>query len=213
MRHRALKASKKINVPPSAERKEDAVSDLRGHRIVVCICGGIAAYKTATLVSRLVQSGADVRVAMTENAQRFVGPLTFRALTGNEVYTDAWRSEGNSDIHHLSLSENAELMVVAPATANTLAKVANGIADELVSAMLLGASCPILAVPAMNNRMWEHPATQRNLTFLRDEAGVQFVGPDEGWLACRTNGPGRMSEPDAIFDAIATRLRADAKAK
>ncbi|MGE3182390.1 MAG: flavoprotein, partial [Phycisphaerae bacterium] len=171
------------------------------------VCGGIAAYKTATLVSRLVQSGADVHVAMTQNAQRFIGALTFRALTGRQVFTDAWSAEGNTDIHHLSLSEKSDLIVVAPATANILAKLATGIADDLVSALLLGAACPILAAPAMNNRMWHHPATQRNLAFLRDVVGVRIAGPDEGWLACRATGPGRMVEPDALFAEVASYLQ------
>lgn len=193
---------------PGAGRPADAGANpaLQGRSLVVCVSGGIAAYKTAELVSRLVQGGAQVSVAMTRNARRFVGPLTFRALTGRAVYTDAWAAEGNADIQHLKLSEQADLVVVAPATANLIAKLAHGIADELVSALLLGAACPVLMAPSMNTRMWEHPSTRRNVEFLTREAGVKFIGPDPGWLACRAVGPGRMSEPEAILVAIANEL-------
>ncbi len=179
---------------------------LDGREVVVAVCGGIAAYKSAYLVSRLVQVGAGVTVCMTENATRFIGALTFRALTGRAVHTDPWADEEAGDIRHLSLAERCDLVVLAPATANMLAKAANGIADDLVSALLLGAGCPVLAAPAMNPRMWKHAATQRNLAFLR-ETGVRFVGPSEGWLACRDEGPGRMSEPDEIFTDVVELLR------
>lgn len=186
---------------------------LRSYEVVVCVCGGIAAYKAAMLVSRLVQDGAGVTVAMTRNARRFIGELTFRALTGRPVYTTPWRSpalpaDGEyGAIPHLKLSETADLIVVAPATANTIAKLAGGLADDLVSDLLLGAACPLLMAPAMNTRMFQHPATQRNIAFLRDHAGITFVGPDEGWLACRDIGPGRMSEPEAILGEVAKQLR------
>jgi len=143
---------------------------------------------------------------MTSNAQRFVGPVTFRALTGRAVFTNAWDEQGNADIQHLALAEKADLIVVAPATANILGKLAHGIADELVSALLLGAAAPLLMAPAMNVRMWQHPATQKNVAFLRDECGVHFVGPDAGWLACRDVGPGRMTEPDQILSAAISLL-------
>lgn len=185
-----------------------STESLTDYEVVLAVCGGIAAYKAAALASALVQSGCGVTVCMTANAQRFVGPVTFRALTGRAVFTDAWETTGNADIHHLTLTERADLLIVAPATANILGKLAHGIADELVSALLLGSDCPILMAPAMNTRMWNHPATQRNLAFLRDEAKVHFVGPDEGWLACRTVGSGRMSEPDAICAAATQLLKA-----
>ncbi len=171
--------------------------------IVVCVCGGIAAYKTAMVVSRLVQDGHSVTVAMTQNARRFVGRATFAALTGRPVHVDAWEPSGL--IQHLKLSELADLIVVAPATANILGKLAGGIADDLVSALLLGAACPVLLAPAMNTRMWQHPAVQRNVQFLRD-AGIHMVGPESGWQACRAVGPGRMSEPEAIIAAAYERL-------
>lgn len=178
-----------------------AGGDLRGREAVVCVCGGIAAYKSAELVSRLVQSGCGVTVAMTQNAQRFVGPLTFQALTGRAVFTDPWALEDSGQIQHLALAQRASLVIVAPATANIIAKLSNGIADELVSALLLGAACPVLMAPGMNTRMWEHPATRRNVAFLRDEAGVLFVEPEPGWLACRDVGVGRMADPAAIMAA------------
>lgn len=173
-----------------------APAALPGARVLVCVCGGIAAYKSAMLVSLLAQGGAEVTVAMTRSALRFVGEQTFRALSGRSVYTSLWRAQ-RDDIHHLSLSESADLIVVAPATANIIGKLAGGIADELISTLLLGAACPILMAPAMNTRMWAHPAVQRNVAFLRD-TGVHLIGPDDGWQACRAVGPGRMSEPAAI---------------
>lgn len=183
-----------------------AAQPLDGYEVVVCVCGGIAAYKTAQLVSQLVQSGVGVTVAMTQNAQRFVCPLTFRALTARTVYTNAWEADANADIQHLKLSEAADLILVAPATANILGKLANGIADDLISALLLGAECPVLLAPAMNTRMWEHPATQRNVAFLRQTVRAILVGPDAGWLACREVGPGRMSEPHELVQAVHAQL-------
>jgi phosphopantothenoylcysteine decarboxylase/phosphopantothenate--cysteine ligase len=178
---------------------------LQRYEIVVCVTGGIAAYKTASLVSTLVQDGAGVTVCMTQNARRFITPLTFRALTGRVVYTSAWNSDGLGDIHHLKLTQVADLAVVAPATANCIAKLAGGSADDLVSALLLGADCPVMMAPSMNTRMWQHPATRRNVQFL-GEAGVIFAGPDDGWLACRDVGPGRMVEPAVLHTAILQRL-------
>ena len=173
--------------------------------VVVCVCGGIAAYKTATLVSELVQQGCGVTVTMTRNARRFVGPTTFGALTGRPVFTGMWRRSDSPDIHHLSLSEAADLILVAPATANILGKLAGGIADDLVSTLLLGADCPVLLAPAMNARMWQHPAVQRNVSWLR-ESGFAFVGPEEGWLACGTAGPGRMGELATLLEAVHQQL-------
>jgi phosphopantothenoylcysteine decarboxylase/phosphopantothenate--cysteine ligase len=159
------------------------------------VSGGIAAYKTAYLVSRLVQAGAGVTVAMTPSARRFVGRATFEGLTGREVATRLW---GGGDICHLKLSESADLIIVAPATANCLGKLAGGLADDLVSALLLGAACPVMLAPAMNQNMWRHPAVQRNVSWLREQ-GFHLVGPGSGWQACRTVGAGRMSEPEAIL--------------
>ncbi len=178
---------------------------LDSYRLLVCVTGGIAAYKTAFLVSRLAQSGCDVHVAMTRSAQRFVGHTTFRALSGNAVHVNPWKPTGPGEITHLRLGEVSDLVVVAPATANILGKLAGGIADDLVSTLLLGVDCPVLLAPAMNVRMWSHPAVQRNVRFLQ-ENGCLFVGPEAGRQACRAVGPGRMSEPDEIFDAISRQL-------
>lgn len=178
---------------------------LSGYEVLVCVTGGIAAYKTAALVSALVQQGVGVTVAMTRNARRFVGPVTFEALTGRPVATSMWRRRPAADIQHLTLSESADLVVVAPATANILGKLAGGIADDLVSTLLLGADCPVMLAPAMNARMWQHPATQRNVAWLR-ENGYTLVGPEEGWQACRAVGPGRMSEPETLLAEIRKQL-------
>jgi phosphopantothenoylcysteine decarboxylase/phosphopantothenate--cysteine ligase len=161
----------------------------------------------AALASWLVQRECGVTVAMTRAARRFVGELTFRALTGRPVYTSLWGERGDGEIRHLRLTEAADLVVVAPATANILGKLAGGIADDLVSSLLLGAACPVLLAPAMNARMWQHPAVQRNLRLLRED-GIRTIGPDAGWQACRAIGPGRMSEPDAIAAVICELLRA-----
>ena len=176
-----------------------------GSELLVCVSGGIAAYKTATLVSMLVQDGCGVTVAMTRNARRFVGPITFQALSGRPVVTSPWRASGSGDIQHLRLGETADLILVAPATANIIGKLAGGIADDLVSTLLLGAPCPVILAPAMNTRMWQHPAVQGNVARLR-ESGFELVGPEEGWQACGTVGPGRMSEPETLFATVREHL-------
>jgi phosphopantothenoylcysteine decarboxylase/phosphopantothenate--cysteine ligase len=183
-------------------------STLSSRSLLVCVCGGIAAYKVADLVSKLAQAKASVTVAMTDEAQKFVGPATFRALSANTVYTDLWDHLEGKDPQHIRLAQTADLVVVAPCTANTLAKMAHGLADDLVSTILL-ATDPrkVLIAPAMNEAMWNHPATQRNATTVFDD-GVQFVGPGAGWQACRTVGVGRMSEPAEILAAIEQRLTA-----
>jgi phosphopantothenoylcysteine decarboxylase len=178
---------------------------MAGREVLVCVCGGIAAYKSATLISRLVQRGCGVTVAMTRAARRFVGAVTFQALSGRPVYSNLWSAAASGDIEHLTLGAKADLIVVAPATANVLAKLAGGIADDLVSSLLLGAACPVLLAPAMNTRMWEHPATRRNVQFLARN-GYAMIGPDSGWQACRETGPGRMSEPDAIVECVGEML-------
>lgn len=183
----------------------DPAPPLRGYELLVCVTGGVAAYKVAFLVSRLVQDGCGVTVAMTRAARRFVGATTFQALTGRPVLTSQWHARDPGAMEHLRPSETADLLLVAPATANILGKLAGGIADDLVSTLLLGADCPVMLAPAMNTRMWLHPAVQRNVRFLR-EHGLQFVGPVEGHLACGTSGPGRMSEPDELYAAVRAAL-------
>jgi len=187
-----------------AKRKKDGQT-LQGREILVGVTGGIAAYKAADLVSLLAQEGAAVSVVMTEHATRFVGPLTFQALSRRPVYTDLF-AEGAYDTDHIALADRAEAAVVAPATANAIGKLAGGIADDLLSTVLVALRVPVILAPAMNEAMWNHPAVQANVETLR-RRGVRFVGPEEGRLACGTEGPGRMAEPETIFAQIVRALR------
>lgn len=173
---------------------------LSGYEVLVCVTGGIACYKSADLVSKFVQAGAGVNVATTDSSTKFVTPLTFQTLTRRQVYTTMWQGTEDFQSGHLSLTEQADIMVVAPATANFIAKTASGIADDLVTALALSAhgECPILIAPAMNTRMWEAPPTQANIERLKGW-GIHVIGPAEGFLACRTVGPGRMVEPADIL--------------
>lgn len=181
-------------------------SALRGHRILLCVCGGIAAYKAAELVRRLRDAGAGVQVAMTEDATRFVGTPTFQALSGHPVRRSLWDEAAEAAMGHIELARWADRIVVAPATANTLAKLANGFADDLVTTLCLATTAPILVAPAMNHRMWLHPATQANMATLRSW-GVRVVGPEDGPLAEGESGPGRLAEPETIVAALAADLR------
>ena len=184
-------------------------STLSSRSILVCVCGGIAAYKIADVVSKLAQAKASVTVAMTAEAQKFVGPATFRALSANTVYTDLWDHLDGKDPQHIRLAQTADLLLVAPCTANTLARMAQGLAPDLVATILLAADPrKVLIAPAMNEAMWNHPATQRNAKRVFDD-GVEFVGPGAGWQACRTVGVGRMSEPAEILAAIEQKLSTD----
>jgi len=175
-----------------------------GRRLIVAVTGGIAAYKSCTLVSRLVQAGHDVTVLMTDAATRFVGPLTFESLSGRQVYSSQWQQVENRESQHVALARSADMMVIAPASANTLARLASGLCDNVVTttATALPRTTPVLLAPAMNAEMWEHPITQRNLATLKETLGYHTVGPAEGWQACRTRGAGRMSEPDDIVARI-----------
>ena len=168
--------------------------------IVVAVTGGIAAFKSAAMVSRLVQDGFAVRVVMTQSAAKFVGAATFRALTGKDVVTDLY-DDSFSLGAHIELARDSDLLCVAPATANFLGKAAGGIADDLLSTLYLCFAGPVLVAPAMNVEMWNHVAVQRNVAQLNKD-GVKFVDPQEGWLSCRTKGVGRMAEPDTIIKAI-----------
>ncbi len=178
-----------------------APENLDKYELLICVTGGIAAYKVATVVSRLVQKKAAVTVAMTDSATRLIGPPTFRALTSRPVYTDLWAQEISADIEHISLADRADLVVVAPATANILAKMAAGIADDLVSTTLLAVEGPVLLAPAMNVRMWSNPATGHNVEILKQRGHI-LVGPESGWQACGHVGIGRMAEPQTIVQAI-----------
>lgn len=181
--------------------------DLVGYEVLVCVCGGIAAYKVGYVVSELVQRGAGVTVAMSRAAKKFVGPLTFESLTGRRVLTSVWNATEPTDAQHIRMTSRADLLIVAPATANSIARIAHGFADDIVSTLVLSAGSPILLAPAMNDRMWSNPITQSNLNTLKQH-GYHFVGPNEGWLACRTVGQGRMAEPREIVDAATTILHA-----
>ena len=178
-----------------------APENLDKYELLICVTGGIAAYKVATVVSSLVQKKAAVTVAMTDSATRLIGPPTFRGLTGRAVYTDLWAQEISADVEHISLAERADLVVVAPATANILAKMAAGIADDLVCTTLLAVEGPVLLAPAMNVRMWSNPATGHNVEILKQRGHI-LVGPESGWQACGHVGIGRMAEPQTIVRAI-----------
>ena len=193
---------------PSKASPAQPQRDLDGRELVVAVGGGIAAYKVCHVVSRLVQRGCGVTVAMTDAGTRFVTPLTFQSLTRRQVFTTLWQQEGYYDPQHLALTESANLFLVAPATADLIAKFAAGLGDDLVSTLILGRNCPVLLAPAMNTRMWLNPVVQRNIQTLR-ELGCAFIEPGEGWLACGAIGPGRMAEPDTIIDAVVTALHAN----
>ncbi len=181
-------------------------------RVTVGVSGGIAAYKAAELVRALQRQALEVHVVMTEAATRFIQPLTFAALTSHKVITSLWDEAGSSDtaaeqscIDHIGEAQWAEALVVAPATANILARFAHGIADDFLTTMYLATQAPVLVAPAMNVNMWEHPATQANLELLR-QRGVRVIEPGTGALACGMVGPGRMAEPEAIADAVLNAL-------
>src|SRR5215217_100269 len=168
--------------------------------VALGVCGGIAAYKAVEVLRGLQKAGCVVRVAMTKRACEFVQPLTFRALSGSHVVVDDYAPDNPDPIAHITFSQTVDLLVVAPATANIIAKFANGVADDFLSSTYLACTAPVLIAPAMNTTMWEHPATQRNLRQLR-AYGVYFVEPDAGEMACGTIGPGRLSEPERIVKA------------
>lgn len=176
------------------------MSVFAGIRILLVIAGGVAAYKSLDLIRRLRERGARVRVVMTPAAERFVTPLAAASLSGEKVYSDLFSLTDEADMGHIELSRDADLVIAAPATADLLGKLANGLADDLASTLLLATDKKLLAAPAMNLRMWLHPSTQRNCRWLQDN-GVIFVGPDDGEMACGEFGPGRMSEPLAIVAA------------
>src|SRR5829696_4207253 len=168
--------------------------------IALGVCGGIAAYKAVEVLRGLQRAGCTVRVAMTKRACEFVQPLTFRALSGSHVVVDDYAPDNPDPIAHITFSQTADLLIVAPATANIIAKFANGVADDFLSSTYLACSVPVLVAPAMNTTMWEHPVTQRNLERLRAD-GVHITQPDAGEMACGTIGPGRLSEPERIVAA------------
>jgi phosphopantothenoylcysteine decarboxylase/phosphopantothenate--cysteine ligase len=178
----------------------DPQASLSKQNIALGVCGGIAAYKAVEVLRGLQRAGCTVRVAMTKRACEFVQPLTFRALSGSHVVVDDYAPDNPDPIAHITFSQTADLLIVAPATANIIAKFANGVADDFLSSTYLACSAPVLIAPAMNTTMWEHPATQRNLERLRAD-GVHIMEPDAGEMACGTIGPGRLSEPERIVAA------------
>lgn len=184
-----------------AESAINPGAPLHGQKVLLCVCGGIAAYKAAELVRRLRDSGAHVRVAMTDNAQRFIGATTLQALSGQPVRTSLWDEAAEAAMGHIELARWADRVLVAPATANTMARLAYGFADDLVSTLCLATTAPIALAPAMNRQMWAHPATQANVATLLGR-GVAMLGPAAGEQACGEVGEGRLLEPDAIVAAL-----------
>jgi phosphopantothenoylcysteine decarboxylase/phosphopantothenate--cysteine ligase len=182
-----------------SQKPRDAV--LKGKRILLVISGGIAAYKALELIRRLRERGASVHCAMTSAAAQFVTPLSVASLSGETVSTDLFSLTDEAEMGHIELSRDADLLVVAPATAHILARMANGLADDLATTLLLATDKPVLVAPAMNVRMWHHPATQRNVERLKQD-GVAFIGPNDGEMACGEFGPGRMAEPLEIVAAV-----------
>ncbi|MBM3384704.1 MAG: bifunctional phosphopantothenoylcysteine decarboxylase/phosphopantothenate--cysteine ligase CoaBC, partial [Betaproteobacteria bacterium] len=174
---------------------------LKGKRILLGLTGGIAAYKAAELARALGRAGCEVRVAMTEAATRFVTPVTMQALTGQTAWTDLWDPRVADNMSHIELSRDRDLILVAPASADFMAKAAQGLADDLLSTLVLARRCPLMLAPAMNVEMWDNPATQRNLRTLRAD-GVAFAGPAAGDQACGETGMGRMLEPAAIVAEV-----------
>jgi phosphopantothenoylcysteine decarboxylase/phosphopantothenate--cysteine ligase len=178
---------------------------MRGRRVLLIVSGGIAAYKALELVRLLRKAGCGVTAVLTRSGAEFVTPLSLQALTEEKVYTDLFSLTDESEMGHIQLSRSADLVVVAPATAHILARMAAGLADDLATTLLLATDTPVLVAPAMNVRMWRHPATRANLATLATR-GVQVVGPEEGPMACGEFGPGRLAEPPHILDAIAALL-------
>ncbi len=184
-----------------------AMTSLSGKRLLLGMTGGIAAYKVADLARQLVKAGADVRVVMTEAACRFITPVTMQALTGQAVHTDLWDARIRDNMGHIELSRDRDLILVAPASANFMAKLANGQGDDLLSTLCLARRIPLAIAPAMNVEMWENAATRRNLARLIDD-GITVMGPAAGDQACGETGMGRMLEPIELFDALAAMLGA-----
>lgn len=186
----------------SLERTEerDDARQFRGRRVALGVSGGIAAYKAVEVLRGLQRAGCEVRVGMTERACEFVTPLTFRAISGQHVVVDDYAADNPDPIAHITFSQTVELLLIAPATANIIAKFANGVADDFLTSTYLASTAPVIVAPAMNTTMLLHPATQRNLARLRAD-GVRIIEPDAGEMACGTIGPGRLSEPDVIVRA------------
>ncbi len=178
---------------------------LEGREVLLGVTGGVAAYKAADLASKLVQAGVGVTAVLSAAAAKFVGRTTFEALTGRAVHGDLWSPGEHFRGPHIGLAEKLDLMIVAPATADYLAKVAHGLADDLLATLALTVECPLVVAPAMNTAMWEKPATQRNVARVKED-GVHVVEPGEGWLSCGRVGAGRMAEPVEILERVTALL-------
>src|SRR5215212_5877828 len=186
--------------------KDLTASKAKGWQIALGISGGIAAYKAAEVLRGLQRAGCTVRVAMTKRACEFITPLTFRALSGAHVIVDDYAPDNPDPIAHITFSQSVDLLLIAPATANIIAKFASGVADDFLTSTYLASNAPVIVAPAMNTTMWNHPATRRNLDRLRAD-GVHVLEPDAGEMACGTIGPGRLSEPERIVAAVLEILR------
>lgn len=183
-------------------KREVAVAQpLKGREVLLGVTGGIAAYKVADLASKLVQAGAGVSVVMTRSARRFVGPTTFEALTGRPVPRGMFAPVEHFFGEHIGLAQRANAFVIAPATANCLARLAHGLADDLLTTLALSFTGPVLVAPAMNCEMWDKPTVRRNVAQLQAD-GIEIIPPGEGWLSCRQVGAGRMAEPAEILERI-----------
>lgn len=181
---------------------------LKDSEILLGVTGGIAAYKSADLCSKLVQQGAGVSVVLTDSAQKFIGKTTFEALTGRPVNIDLFRPQEHFRGEHIGLAQRTQLIVIAPATAATMSRLAHGLAEDLLTTTVLASTAPVLLAPAMNCDMWAKPAVQRNVTQLRED-GFGFVDPEEGWLSCGQIGAGRMASPESILERIRQELAGD----
>jgi len=178
---------------------------MKGRKILLGVTGGIAAYKSADITSKLVQAGAEVTVVMTESATHFVAPLTFETLSRRQVFVDMWRTDREMNPTHIALADWAEVVLVAPATANSIGKLAHGIADDLLSTVLLSVDVPVVLAPAMNHRMWNNRVVQDNVRRLK-ELGHHIIEPAEGYLACGAEGVGRLADVKVIIDFVGSLL-------
>lgn len=179
---------------------------MKGKNIVVGVCGGIAAYKSCELVRLLVEAGADIHVMMTQAGQQFVTPMTFQTLSGNPCHTELFNLTQEQEIGHIALADKAHAIVIAPATADVIAKMAHGLANDIVTTVVLATKAPVILAPSMNVNMWNHPMTQENVEKLK-QIGYHIIEPDAGFLACGWKGKGRLPDPSAIFDVIENVLK------
>jgi phosphopantothenoylcysteine decarboxylase/phosphopantothenate--cysteine ligase len=177
---------------------------MKNKKILIGVTGGIAAYKTCSLINMFLKEGADVKVIMTNGATKFVTPLTFQSLTNHPVYVDMWQTYNKEEVEHISLAKWADIMVISPATANIIGKIANGLADDLLTTviMALPKETPVLIAPAMNTNMWENPIVQRNVESLSKDKKYKFIDPRKGVLACRDEGSGKIADNEDIFEEV-----------